>query len=138
MESPVLTPHPGELARLLGRSVAEIQGDRLAAVREAAERTGAIVALKGAGTLVAQAGQPTWLNLNGNPGMACAGSGDVLAGLLAGLLAQGIDPLEATCAAVWLHGNAGDHAALRLTQPALKAGDIADALPDAFRVATIR
>lgn len=134
----VLTPHPGELARLLGRSVAEIQGDRLAAVREAAERTGAIVALKGAGTLVAQAGQPTWLNLNGNPGMACAGSGDVLAGLLAGLLAQGIDPLEATCAAVWLHGNAGDHAALRLTQPALKAGDIADALPDAFRVATIR
>lgn len=134
----VLTPHPGELASLLGKSVAEIQRDRLAAVREAAERTGAIVALKGAGTLVAKAGQPTWINLNGNPGMACGGSGDVLAGLLAGLLAQKIDPLEATCAAVWLHGNAGDHAALSRTQPAMKAGDIADALPDAFRVATIR
>lgn len=134
----VLTPHPGELARVLGRSVADIQSDRLAAVREAAERTGAIIVLKGAGTLVAKSGQPTWINLNGNPGMACGGSGDVLAGLLAGLLAQKIDPLSAACAAVWLHGSAGDHAALSRTQPAMKAGDIADALSEAFRVTIAR
>ena len=129
----VLTPHPGELARLLGRDAAAIQRDRSAAVREAAERTGAIVALKGAGTLVAASGAPAWINLNGNPGMACGGSGDVLAGLLAGLLAQRIDPFEAACAAVWLHGAAGDIAAWRHTQAAMTAGDIVRALPAAFR-----
>ena len=129
----VLTPHPGELAMLLGRETADVQKDRLAAAREAADRTGAIVVLKGAGTIVAKAGQPAWLNLNGNPGMACGGSGDVLAGFLAGMLAQKIPPFEAACAAVWLHGAAGDVAALRFTQAAMKAGDIAQALPDAFR-----
>ena len=129
----VLTPHPGELAMLLGQDAAEVQRDRLAAVREAVERTGAVVILKGAGTLVAKAGLPAWINLNGNPGMACGGSGDVLAGLLAGLLAQKIPPFEAACAAVWLHGAAGDVAALRFTQAAMKAGDIAQALPAAFR-----
>lgn len=134
----VLTPHPGELARLLGRDAAQIQKDRAAAVREAADRTGAVVVLKGAGTLVTRTGQPTWINLNGNPGMACGGSGDVLAGLLAGLLAQKIDPLAAACAAVWLHGTAGDISALRKTQAAMTAGDIAAALPDAFRQASLR
>ena len=129
----VLTPHPGELAQLLGTDVEHIQKDRRAAVSEAAERTGAVVVLKGAGTLVAQPGQPAWINLNGNPGMACGGSGDVLAGLLAGLLAQKIIPLDAACAAVWLHGMAGDIAALKMTQAAMTAGDIARALPDAFR-----
>lgn len=134
----ILTPHPGELALLLGKTVGEIQQDRPAAVREAAERTGTIVVLKGAGTLVAKTGQPTWINLNGNPGMACGGSGDVLAGLLAGLLAQNITPFEAACAAVWLHGTAGDLAALRMSQAAMKAGDIAQALPEAFRQVRIR
>ena len=134
----VLTPHPGELARLMGTDVATIQGDRLAAARAAAERTGAIVVLKGAGTLIAQTGQPTWINLTGNPGMACGGCGDVLAGLLVGLLAQGLPPFEAACAAVWIHGNAGDYAALRHTQTALRAGDVAAALPDAFRYVSLR
>ena len=134
----VLTPHPGELGLLLGRDAASIQQDRLGAVREAAERTGAVVVLKGAGTLVAQAGQPTWINLNGNPGMACGGSGDVLAGLLVGLLAQKISPLAAACAATWLHGAAGDVAALRTTQIAMKAGDVVQALPTAFRMVTVR
>ncbi len=128
----ILTPHPGELAHLLGKDAAEIQKDRLAAVAEAAERTGAVVVLKGAGTLVAQAGRSMWINLNGNPGMACGGSGDVLAGLLAGLLAQGIAPFEAAIAAVWLHGTAGDIAAWRNTQAGMKAGDIAQALPAAW------
>ena len=134
----LLTPHPGELALLLGTDAASIQKDRLAAVREAAERTGAIVVLKGAGTLVAQTGKPVWINLTGNPGMACGGSGDVLGGLLAGLLAQRIPPFEAACAAVWLHGTAGDFAALRMTQAALRAGDIVLALPDAFRRVSVR
>jgi len=133
-EQPViLTPHPGELSLLLGIPIADIQADRLAAVREAAKRTGAIVVLKGAGTLVAKEGRSTFLNLNGNPGMACGGSGDVLAGLLVGLLAQGIESIAAAQAAVWIHGAAGDVAALRKTQPAMKAGDIADELPAAFR-----
>jgi ADP-dependent NAD(P)H-hydrate dehydratase / NAD(P)H-hydrate epimerase len=134
----ILTPHPGELALLLGTDVAHIQQDRQAAARTAAERTGAIVVLKGAGTLVARTGQATWINLNGNPGMACGGSGDVLAGLLAGLLAQKIPPFAAACAAVWLHGTAGDIAALQKTQAAMKAGDIAHALPAAFRQAALR
>ncbi|HOU21752.1 MAG: NAD(P)H-hydrate dehydratase [Kiritimatiellae bacterium] len=134
----VLTPHPGELARLLGTDAAAIQRDRLTAAQKAAELTGAIVVLKGAGTLVAKTGQPVWINLNGNPGMACGGSGDVLAGLLAGLLAQKLDPLQAACAAVWLHGTAGDIAALQKTQAAMKAGDIARCLPAAFRQARLR
>ncbi len=129
----ILTPHPGELALLLDTDVATIQQDRLVAAQEAAERTGAIVVLKGSGTLVAQAGQPAWVNLNGNPGMACGGSGDVLAGLLAGLAAQSRDPLAAACTGVWLHGMAGDVAALRNTQAAMTAGDIARSLPAAFR-----
>ena len=128
----VLTPHPGELALLLGTDVDAIQRDRLAAAREAAARTGAIVVLKGQGTIVAQAGKAAWINLNGNPGMACGGCGDVLAGLLAGLLAQKIAPLDAACAAAWLHGSAGDLAALDFTRGAMKAGDVAEALSAAF------
>jgi ADP-dependent NAD(P)H-hydrate dehydratase / NAD(P)H-hydrate epimerase len=128
----VITPHPGEMAALLGTDVASIQQNRLLAVREAAQRSGAIVVLKGAGTLVARHGGPAWMNLNGNPGMACGGCGDVLAGLLAGLLAQRIDPFDAACAAVWLHGAAGDVAALRKTQVAMGAGDVAQAIPAAF------
>ena len=128
----VLTPHPGELANLLGKRVDEIQRDRQAAAEEAADRTGAIVVLKGSGTLVAKAGQATWINLNGNPGMACGGSGDVLAGLLAGLLAQKMEPFDSACAAVWLHGMAGDLAAWKHTQISMKATDIATSLPDAF------
>ena len=134
----ILTPHPGELAHLLGKEVAAIQADRFAAVQEAAERTGAIVVLKGAGTLVAKTGQPVWINLNGNAGMACGGSGDVLAGLLTGLLAQKPDPFKAACAAVWLHGAAGDVAALEKTQAAMNAGDIARLIPAAFRQASLR
>ncbi len=134
----VMTPHPGELAKLLGKSVEEIQRDRQGAVREAAERSGAIVVLKGSGTLVAKEGQAIWINLNGNPGMACGGSGDVLAGLLAGLLAQKMEPMDAACAAVWLHGTAGDLAAWKMTQVAMRASDIANALPEAFRQVSAR
>lgn len=129
----LLTPHAGELAILLGCTVEGVQCDRPAAVAEAARRTGAIVILKGDATLLAREGEPIWMNLNGNPGMATGGSGDVLAGLLAGLLAQGMSPWNAARAAVYLHGAAGDLAALRLSTPSLRTSDLITYLPAAFR-----
>lgn len=109
----VLTPHPGEMARLLGRTVAEIQGDRPAAARACAEKFGCVAVLKGAGTLVAAPDGRLALNETGNPGLSRGGSGDVLAGLLAALLAQGLDPFGAALCAVWLHGAAADRCAAR-------------------------
>ena len=89
----VLTPHPGEAARLLGCSVAQIQTDRPAAAQELAERYGCVAVLKGSGTLIAAPGREMLHNPTGNPGLARGGSGDVLAGMLAALLAQGLAPL---------------------------------------------
>jgi NAD(P)H-hydrate epimerase len=133
----VLTPHPGELARLLGLSTADIQKDRLAAVRQAAARTRAIVVLKGHRTLIATPEGEVHINPTGNPGMATGGSGDVLTGMIAGLLAQGAagagpDGLDAVLLAVYLHGLAGDLAAARLGQAPLAAGDLIEMLPAAF------
>jgi len=127
----ILTPHPGELGRLLGISTAQIQEDRVAAARGAAEETGAIVVLKGHLTLVAS-GTAVFVNPTGNPGMATGGSGDVLTGLIAGLIAQGLDALDATVLAVYLHGLAGDLVAGRLGEMALAAGDLIEILPAAF------
>ncbi|HEX9942961.1 MAG TPA: NAD(P)H-hydrate dehydratase, partial [Thermoanaerobaculia bacterium] len=127
----VLTPHPGELGRLLGISTAQILEDRVAAARGAAEETGAIVVLKGHLSLVAS-GTAVFVNPTGNPGMATGGTGDVLTGLVAGLLAQGLDALDATVLAVYLHGLAGDLAAGRLGEVALAAGDLIEVLPAAF------
>ncbi len=127
----VLTPHPGELGRLLGISTSQIQEDRIAAARGAAEETGAIVVLKGHLTLVAS-GTAVFVNPTGNPGMATGGTGDVLTGLIAGLLAQGLDALDATLVAVYLHGLAGDLAASRLGEAPLAAGDLIEILPAAF------
>jgi NAD(P)H-hydrate epimerase len=103
-----ITPHPGEAARLLGVAPAVVQADRIWAVRELARRTGAVAVLKGAGTVVAAPGGEPWLNLTGNAGMATGGSGDVLAGAVAALWAQGLTALDAARLAVWLHGTAGD------------------------------
>ena len=127
----VLTPHPGELGRLLGISPSQIQEDRVAAARGAAEETGAIVVLKGHLTLVAS-GTAVFVNPTGNPGMATGGTGDVLTGLIAGFLAQGLDALDATLVAVYLHGLAGDLAASRLGEAPLAAGDLIEILPAAF------
>lgn len=127
----VLTPHPGELGRLLGVSTAQIQEDRVAAARGAAEETGAIVVLKGHLSLIAS-GTAVFVNPTGNPGMATGGSGDVLTGLIAGLIAQGLDALDATVLAVYLHGLAGDLAAGRIGEIALAAGDLIELLPAAF------
>lgn len=128
----VLTPHPGEMGRLLGITTAEVQADRIAAVRRAAAETGAVAVLKGHLTLVAAPDGEVWVNPTGNPGMASGGTGDVLTGMIAGLLAQGLEALDAARLGVYLHGLAGDAAAARRGEPALAAGDLIDALPDAF------
>lgn len=126
----VLTPHPGEMARLLGRTNAEVQDRRLEAARELAHATEAYVVLKGQRTIVAEPGGRAAINPTGNPGMATAGTGDVLAGLVGALLARH-DPGRAAVAAVFLHGRAGDLAAARLGEASCLAGDILDILPEA-------
>ena len=124
-----LTPHPGELARLLGCSTSEIQSNRMEAAAVAVEKTSATVVLKGAGTIVAQQGEAIQINMTGNPGMASGGSGDVLAGILAGLVGQGIRPFDAARIAVYLHGRSGDMVAWRKSQQSTIAEDLIDELP---------
>jgi ADP-dependent NAD(P)H-hydrate dehydratase / NAD(P)H-hydrate epimerase len=104
----LLTPHPAEAGRLLGVTTGSVQADRLEAALAIAKRYRAFVALKGNGTIVAAPDGHWWINPTGNPGMAAAGMGDALTGLVAGLLAQGALPLDALLAGVWLHGAAGD------------------------------
>lgn len=125
----LLTPHPGELGRLLGASAAEVEADRLAAARRGAETTGAILVLKGHRTLIATPEGEVFVNATGNPGMATGGSGDVLTGFLAALLAQDLDPLAAAQLGVFLHGAAGDLAAEEVGPVGLRAGDLVERLP---------
>jgi ADP-dependent NAD(P)H-hydrate dehydratase / NAD(P)H-hydrate epimerase len=108
----VVTPHPGEMARLAGISTKQVQQDRLGVARSFARDHHCVVVLKGHRTLVAEPGGQVWVNMTGNPGMATGGTGDVLTGLIAGMIAQFSNNLvRAVCAAVWLHGYAGDKAA---------------------------
>lgn len=123
----ILTPHPGEAARLLDASPADIQRDRFAAVRELASRYRAVVVLKGAGSLVAEPGGRVALCPFGNPAMATAGMGDALTGIVASLLGQGLAPFDAARAGVVLHARAGDAAAVG--RRVILAGELIDALP---------
>jgi len=134
----IITPHPGELARLMGCSTAEIQSERFRMAGCAAEATGSVVVLKGAGTLVAQKGKPLNINMTGNPGMATGGMGDVLSGLVSGLAAQGIAPFDAPRIGVYLHGRAGDNVAWRSSQAGMIAGDVIEELPIVVRELTAR
>ncbi len=120
----VLTPHPGEAARLLGTDAAAVQRDRYAAVRALAGRFAAVVVLKGAGTLVDDGAGAPWVVETGNPGMASGGMGDVLTGVIAGLLAQGLEPVDAARLGAHLHGAAGDAAARAAGERGLLAGDL--------------
>jgi len=129
----LLTPHPGEAAVLLGTTVEAIQQDRLSAVRKLADHYQATVVLKGAGTLVCKPGGTPWLNRTGNPGMASAGMGDVLAGVIAARWVQLPDALSAACMGVWAHGTAGDLSALKQGQTSLTATTLAQNLPDVFQ-----
>lgn len=127
-----LTPHPGEMARLLGTDTDTVQSDRLASAREAAERYKATVVLKGARTLVVDQWGKAAINPSGNPGMASGGTGDVLTGLIGGFCARGLEPYDACRAGVYLHGYAGDMAATQVGEIALKASDLLEALPRAI------
>jgi hydroxyethylthiazole kinase-like uncharacterized protein yjeF len=129
----VLTPHPGEMARLLGTGVAEVQADRLGAVREFCRRHRVWLVLKGAHSVVGAPDGALRINPTGNPGMATGGAGDVLTGITGAFLARGLDPLDALQAAVYLHGVAGDLAARELGEEGLIAGDILDHIPGALR-----
>ncbi|MCW3055772.1 MAG: carbohydrate kinase, YjeF related protein [Chthonomonadales bacterium] len=147
----VLTPHPGEAARLLGTSVADVQSNRITSARELARRYRAIVVLKGRHTLTADPQGNVILNTSGNPGMASGGMGDTLTGIVGGLLAQAIaplranmneetfrteaiPPLEVVALGVFLHGLAGDLAAAAQGEAGLVAGDLIDHLPAAHRL----
>ena len=125
----VLTPHPGEFARLLGTRLEPDRWNQAAA--ELAQRANAVVVLKSHRTLVTD-GQQQWINSTGNPGMATGGSGDVLTGLIVALLCQGMSPFDAARLAVYLHGLAGDLAADQLGQESLIASDLIRFLPSAF------
>jgi NAD(P)H-hydrate epimerase len=128
----ILTPHPGEMARLLGCSTGDVQSQRMASARRLAVETGALVVLKGYRTVLAQPTGPLVLNPTGNPGMASGGTGDVLTGLIAAFLAQSQAPEAAAELGVFVHGAAGDLAADAVGEVSLVAGDILDMLPDVF------
>jgi NAD(P)H-hydrate epimerase len=135
----VFTPHPGEMARLAGKTTAEIQSRRVAVAREFSQQFGVTLVLKGFQTLTASPHGQVWVNPTGNPGMATGGTGDVLTGLVAGLLAQfPTHPVgEVATAAVYLHGLAGDLAAAELGQPSMLAGDLLEKIPQAYKELTI-
>jgi NAD(P)H-hydrate epimerase len=130
----VLTPHPGEMSRLTGMSTAAIQRDRVNVAREFAQQHGLIRVLKGDRTIIAGPDGEAWVNPTGNPGMATGGTGDILTGIVAGLIAQFPKrPLEAVLAAVYLHGLAGGVACESTGEQALVATDLIRALPEAIK-----
>ncbi len=126
----ILTPHPGEMARLCGSSIEEVQRDRLGCARSAAEASGAVVVLKGAGTVIAAPDGEAWVNPTGSDALATGGTGDVLAGVLGAFLAGGAAPLAAAAAGVYYHGAAGDLAAEKLSARGVVAGDLPPALAE--------
>jgi len=129
----VITPHPGELARILGSDTKTINADRIQAAREAARACNCVVVLKGFQTLVAEPDGHVFVNPTGNPGMASGGMGDVLSGMIAALLARGTDPLDAACTGVYLHGFAADLVRDEQSDTGLAAMDVAERIPTAIQ-----
>ena len=128
----ILTPHPGEMKRLWsGLLRKELPADRQEQALKLAQRTNTVVVLKGAGTVVTD-GEKVYINKTGNPGMATAGSGDVLTGVITALLGQGLSDFDAAVLGVYIHGLAGDIAAEKMGQVSMMTTDIIDSLPDAF------
>ena len=127
-ENTVLTPHPGEMARLTGLTVAQVQADRPGVAARYAARHRCVLVLKGSGTVIAAPDGRLLHNGTGNPGLARGGSGDILAGMIAALLAQGLAPADAAACGVWLHGAAADRCAARKSQLAMLPHDIFDDL----------
>jgi len=129
----ILTPHPGEMARLLGITSKEVQSQRIELSREFAEKYGVILVLKGSRTVIAEPGGRVFINPTGNPGMASGGTGDILTGMIGGLLAQGMNPLEAAKLGVYLHGLSGDLAKEERGEVCLVATDLLRYLPQAIK-----
>jgi len=129
----ILTPHPGEMGRLIRQSASEVQRDRERTAKEFAKRYNVIVVLKGHATVVASYDGSVYLNDTGNPGMASGGFGDVLTGMIAGLLGQKLALFDAARLGVYLHGLAGDVAAQERGEVGLLASDLADRIPQAIR-----
>lgn len=128
----VLTPHPGEFARLTGLTTTAVQANRESLAIEFAQKHRVVLVLKGAGTIVTD-GLRVFINRTGNPGMATGGTGDVLTGLITALIAQGADPFDAACLGCHLHGLAGDIAAEELSPPGMIASDLPRYLPRAWK-----
>ncbi len=128
----VLTPHPGEMARLTNTAISTLESNRIDTAEEFANEYGVTLVLKGAPTITADPNGNTWINSTGNPGMATAGMGDVLTGTIAGLMAQNVPSEKAAVLGVYLHGLAGDIAAERLGMHGLIAGDVLKAVPQAI------
>ena len=129
----VLTPHPGEFVRVFGGKLDDSEALRKKRAVDAAEKYGVVIVLKGHRTVVASPDKNVYVNTTGNPGMATAGSGDVLTGVIAALIGQGLSVYEAACLGVHVHGLAGDLAAKKTGQISLTAGDILGGLPEAFK-----
>ena len=129
----IVTPHPGEMGRLIRQSAADVQRDRERIARGFAKRYNVIVVLKGHGTVVASFDGSLYVNDTGNPGMASGGCGDVLTGMIAGLLGQQLSLFDASCLSVYLHGLAGDLAAKERGETGLIASDVVDRIPLAIR-----
>ena len=125
----ILTPHPGEMARLLNCSLQEVESNRIGVAQQFAQKHNLTLVLKGVPTIVASASGEVYINSTGNPGMATAGMGDVLTGAIAGLLAQGLNPVDTAVLGVYLHGLAGDIAAETVGESGLIAGDVLKMLP---------
>ncbi len=126
----ILTPHPGEFDRLFGRHTSGY--DRYITLKEKAQKHNVIIVLKGAYTCIAHPDGSTWFNSTGNPGMAKGGSGDVLTGVILGLLARGYSPFQATMIGVWIHGKAGDLCLITFGQESVLASNICEKIVDAF------
>ena len=126
----IITPHPGEMGCLLDKKAAWVQENRLEAVKSIAKQWGVIAVLKGARTLIADPQGTIRINSSGNPGMASAGMGDVLSGMIAGLLTQGMAPFDAAATGVWMHGAAADRLTDRLGPVGMLASDIMPVLPE--------
>ena len=130
----ILTPHPGEMARLCGKTVAEIENDRVKTAKAFATEYNVYLVLKGSGTVVATPTGEVFINETGNPGMATGGSGDTLTGIMAALISRDSDITRAVKNSVYIHGKAGDMAAERLSETSVLPSDIIDELPCLFKM----
>jgi NAD(P)H-hydrate epimerase len=129
----ILTPHPGEMGRLLHIQPAEVQKDRIGVASAFAVKYKVVVVLKGAGTVIALPDGGAFINSTGNPGMATGGTGDALTGMIGGLLAQGHSAAEAASLGAYLHGLAGDLATKEKGEAAMIAGDLIEKIPEAMK-----